>query len=174
MLAGGPMVSEAPTELTDLLRREMPRVRGSLALYLGESAVAEELAQEALVRVCRDWERVRLMERPGAWIHRVAMNLATSELRRRRAERRALHRLDTVPPPVPLDLATRTAVRDALHALPDDERLVIVLRYYADLSVVETAEVLSVPVGTVKTRARRAIQRLRENGLDAEVDEVDG
>ena len=165
---------EAPTELTDLLRREMPRVRGALGLFLGESAVAEELAQEALVRVCRDWERVRRMERPGAWVHRVAMNLATSELRRQRAERRALQRLDAASAPPQLDLATRTAVRDALQALPADERLVIVLRYYADLSVVETAEALGVPVGTVKTRARRAIQRMRDNGLDAEVDDVDG
>jgi RNA polymerase sigma-70 factor (ECF subfamily) len=166
------MVRGAPAELMDMCRRELPRVRGALTLYLGEPAVAEELTQEAFTRLCRDWERVQRLDRPGAWVHRVAMNLAMSELRRRRAERRALQRIDRAAPSMP-DLADRRAVRDALRDLPGDERAAIVLRYYADLSIVETAEVLGVPVGTVKTRTRRGIERLREAGLHAEVEDDD-
>ncbi len=58
-------------------------------LLTGDQAEAEELAQEALARVWRDWARVRTMDSPGGYLHRVAMNLATSQLRRRAAERRA-------------------------------------------------------------------------------------
>ena len=63
-----------------------------LALYVGDRGLAEELAQEALIRLCQHWPRVRRMERPGGWLTRVAMNLARSSWRRRAAEhqRRAL------------------------------------------------------------------------------------
>lgn len=58
---------EVPTELVAFCRREYPRILGSLRLYTGDPHLAEELAQDAFVRVCRDWERVRAMASPGAW-----------------------------------------------------------------------------------------------------------
>ena len=59
------MTAEPPPELEVFAAREMPRVVGTLALYCGDRDVAEELAQEALVRICRDWERVRGMDHPA-------------------------------------------------------------------------------------------------------------
>ena len=78
---------------------EFPRLAGALSLYLGDRAIAEELAQEALLKACRRWERVSQLESPGGWTWRVARNLAKSHLRRRRAERRARARLGGVRPP---------------------------------------------------------------------------
>ena len=73
------------------------RLVGSLTLYCGDRDVAEVLAQETLVRVCRDWNRVRTMAAPAAWAHRVGLNLANSWYTRRRAERRATERLSARP-----------------------------------------------------------------------------
>src|SRR5680860_1449248 len=86
----GALTSDA--ELVAFCEREHPRLVGALSLYTNNTAVAEELAQEALVRVMDAWPRVRTMAAPGAWAHRVAMNLAASWFRRRSVERRALAR----------------------------------------------------------------------------------
>jgi DNA-directed RNA polymerase specialized sigma24 family protein len=72
----------APTDLTEFCEAEWPRLVGSLSLYTGDADLAEELAQEAVARVCRHWRRVRTMDAPAAWLHRVARNLAHSHFRR--------------------------------------------------------------------------------------------
>ena len=82
----------APAELIAFCEREYPRLVGSLGLYCGDRHVAEDIAHEALVRVARDWGRVRSMRSPQAWTHRVAINLANSHYRRRQAEPRANER----------------------------------------------------------------------------------
>ena len=170
-------VDQAPEDLDAFCRVEYSRVQGALVLYTGEPALAEELTQDAFVRVCRDWTKVSRLDRPGAWAHHVAMNLARSRFRRRGAKRRAEARLRSgaVAPPLP-STDDAVAVRTAVGALPDDERAVVVLRYFADLSVADTATALDVPAGTVKTRTRRALAALREAGLsvdDIDVDEPD-
>jgi RNA polymerase sigma-70 factor (sigma-E family) len=158
--------SGVPVELELFCATEYPPVHGFLALYIGDAGVAAELAQDAFVRVCRDWSRVEHMERPGAWVHRVAVNLANSWFRRRRAERRAVQRVASMPPPAgPHGIETAPAVRAALDELEPAVRAVIVLRYFADLTVAETAEVLGVPEGTVKTRTRRGLEELRRVDL---------
>ncbi len=80
-------------ELTVFCGIEYRRLVGMLSLYCGDRHVAEELAQETLVRVVRDWAKVRRLHAPTAWAHRAAINLANSHLRRRLAERRASQRL---------------------------------------------------------------------------------
>lgn len=160
------MPASPPLELEVFTAREMPRVVGSLALYCGDRDVAEELAQEALVRVCRDWEQVKAMEHPGAWLHRVAINLAHSHYRRRQAGRRARRRVEAragVPALLP-DTADALAVRDALARLPDRHRRVLVLRYWADLSMAETAVALDVSLSAAKSRASRATAALPAGG----------
>ena len=69
--------------------REHARLVGMLGLYCGDGAVAEDLAQEALIRLCRDWRKVRKLEAPERWLYRVAINLAHSHFRRAATERRA-------------------------------------------------------------------------------------
>lgn len=157
---------EVPPALVVFCRREYPRIVGSLRLYTGDALLAEELAQDTFVRVCRDWERVSRMDSPGAWTQRVALNLVRSRHRRRRAEGRMQARVASRSSEADwrdgvLDPSTVTA----LLRLPPDERAVLILRFYADLSVTQTAEILDWPEGTVKSRTRRALTSLRESGL---------
>ena len=65
-----------------------PQLVGSLTLFTGERQLAEEIAQDALVRIIEDWESVRQKRSPAAWTQRIATNLAISRLRRRRVARR--------------------------------------------------------------------------------------
>jgi RNA polymerase sigma factor (sigma-70 family) len=162
-------MAEPPDHALVLLcEREHPRLVGALSLYCGNDDLARELAQEVIARTCRAWPRVISMEAPGAWMHRVAMNLANSVARRTRAGVRASHRSDPI---VDIhndaDVATVVALREALQRLPPPQRSVLVLRYYLDLPVRDVASVLGCPEGTVKTLTSRGIANLRSSGLVA-------
>ena len=150
-----------------------PRLVGSLSLFTGDGDLAQELAQETLARVCRDWRKVSNLDAPGAWAHRVALNLARSHFRHRSVARRHRDRLATAVVAHDPDTATVLAVRNAVSQLPVRQRTALVLRYFADLSVAETAEAMRCPEGTVKTLTRQAILALRQMGLitDAEIEE---
>lgn len=149
---------------------EFPRLTGALGLYVGDRAVAEELAQEALLRACRRWERVSQLDSPGGWTWRVARNLANSHLRRRRAERRARTRLeeDHRPTTHDGDTAGRVAVRRAVAELPERQRTVLVMRYFLDRSVQQTGEELGVSQDAVRSLTKRAIATLRHRFDDVE------
>lgn len=146
---------------------------GALFLYVGERAVAEDLAQEALVRTVERWSQVATLDRPAAWVWRVAFNLARSGFRRRVAERRALSRLGGLASGTDdRDSADAVAVRRAVTALPPRQRAVVVARFYADLSVAQTAVVLGCAEGTVKSLTHHAVTALRGAGLGVESEGV--
>jgi RNA polymerase sigma factor (sigma-70 family) len=155
----------APPDLTEFCEAQWPRLVGALSLYTGDADLAEELAQETVARVCRHWPRVRRMNEPAAWAHRVARNLAHSHFRRRQAGERALTRHGGADTVEHHDPSEAVAVNAALQNLPEREREAIVLRFYVGYSVRETAAVLRCPEGTVKTLTHRAIAHLRELGL---------
>ncbi len=168
----------APAELSAFYAAEYPRVVGALRLYTGNPSLAEDIAQDAFVKLCRDWEKVSRMSAPGAWVHRVAMNQAKSTFRRNKV---AADKAPLLRPPresmqaegVAGAAATSETVRDALLQLPHDLRAVVVLRYYADFSVAETATALGLPEGTVKTRTRKALAELGDLGLTFDLEYVD-
>lgn len=150
--------------------REYPRLVGALSLYChADHGLAEELAQEALARICRDWARVARLRSPGAWAHRVAINLANSWYRRRAAERRARTRAgpssEVHHDP---DAADAAALRAALAALPRRQREAVVLRHYADLPVAEVAVLMGCAEGTVKALTHQGLARLRLQLTDTE------
>ncbi|MEX0665512.1 MAG: sigma-70 family RNA polymerase sigma factor [Acidimicrobiia bacterium] len=140
---------------------------GALCLMTGDPDLAKELAQETVVRICRDWRRVERMSAPGAWAHRVAVNLARSHGRnlavRRRVHADLASEFDS--PPAAPDLDEALAVRQAVAGLPERQRTAIVLRYFTDLSVRETAFAMQCPEGTVKTLTYEAIRQLRSHDL---------
>jgi RNA polymerase sigma factor (sigma-70 family) len=142
---------------------EYPRLVGALTLYTGERELAVELAQEALARACRHWRRVERMAAPGAWVHRVAINLANSTFARRRAERRVRERLVGLAEPGGAEItgAERLEVRAAVAQLPVRQRAAIVLRYFVDLPVREVADVMGIKEGTVKALTHQAVVNLR-------------
>ena len=151
--------------------RLRPSLVGALGLHTGDRLVAEELAQETLARAWARWSRLRRLDSPEAWTFRVALNLARSHWRRAKAERRANERSGARPPDAPpLDQASVLTVREAVAALPERQRGAVVCRYYADLSVQQTAEVLGCAEGTVKALTHKAVASLR---AAIDVDEVE-
>lgn len=147
--------------LEEFCRREFPRLVGAVALYCGDPHAAEELAQDALVRACERWPDVRAMRAPGAWVHRVAMNLAKSRLRRLGAEVRAYVRHGPQEEVArDADLEQALAIRQAVGRLPWNQRVVLVARFYLGWTVSETAEMLGVSCNSVSARTSRAVKRL--------------
>jgi len=135
----------------------------SLALYCGDRALAEELAQEALARALEHWGDVSAMASPEGWAYRTGVNLARSRFRRVVAERRARSRLGREP--VPPDAADVMAVREAVTALPERQRAVIIARFYLGLDVADTAAALGCRPGTVQAHTFKALANLRGAGL---------
>ncbi len=153
-------------DLAAMCQQEHPRLVGMLGLYCGDRDAAEDLAQETLVRLCRDWRKVRKLDAPEWWLHRVAINLAHSHYRRKTTERRALSLL-----------ASRDArgveegagieTLELLTSLPHRQRAAIVLHYYLDLPVREVASVMEIPEGTAKTLIHRGTRALQgEPGIE--------
>src|SRR5262245_25873876 len=119
----------ADLALSEFCRSEWPRLVGSLSLYVGTRELAEDIAQETLLRVCRRWRTVRHADSPSAWAHRVAFNLAKSNGRREATWRRLRPRFE-VPANehVVRNDADVVAVRQAVAGLPLQQRAAIVLR----------------------------------------------
>jgi RNA polymerase sigma-70 factor (sigma-E family) len=118
---------------------------------------AEDLVQVALAKCLPRWGRI-VADRPDAYVYRVLVNAFRDSRRRRWTGETPTEELpEQADDP---DLTTGLAVRAALAAMSRDHREVLVLRYYADLSEAETAEVLGVPAGTVKSRTARALAAL--------------
>src|SRR5918996_4090527 len=147
------MSLSAPPELAAFCAAEHERLVGILSLYCGDRLLAQEFAQEAFVRVCRDWNRVKAKDNPRAWLHLVAINVTNSHLRRRAAERRARQRMDAL-----ADLAVDVpdpemslVVKAMLSKIPKRQRAVIVLRYFADLPFSDIASVLECPEPTARS-----------------------
>lgn len=152
----------APLELERFCATEFPRLVRMLDLLTGDVHVAEELAQEALVRASSHWGKVSAMDAPGAWTRRVARNLATSRWRRTQAARRAAARVG--PDPTvhhDTDVAEVDAVRTAMQRLSERDREVLVLRHHLQMTVAETAAELGISDEAVKSRSHRAAGRLR-------------
>lgn len=143
---------------------QYPRLVGTLTLYCGRRDVAEVLAQDTLVKVCDRWAAVSVMTAPGAWAHRVAINAANSWWARQRAERRVLSRTPVEADHEDPDVALTVSIRNAVGALPPRRRAALVLRYFADLSADETAEVMGCRPATVRALTFQAIAQLRATG----------
>ena len=136
-------------------RASYPRLVGQLTVMTGSLEDAEDAVQEAFARASTRWPRLRDYDLPEAWVRRVALNLATSGLRRTRRQRAALARLQ-LPSTEAGHTTDRLAIQAGLGRLPLHYRQVLVLRYGADLSVEQVAQQLRLPTGTVKSRLARA------------------
>jgi RNA polymerase sigma-70 factor, ECF subfamily len=142
-------------DFEDFYQASYPRLVGQLTVVTGSLEDAEDAVQEAFARASTHWATLRQYEVPEAWVRRVALNLATSGLRRARRQLAALARLrpPATEPPYPTD---RLAIQAGLQLLPAHYRQVVVLHYGADLSVEQVAQQLRLPTGTVKSRLARA------------------
>jgi len=130
------------------------------AVLLGcPPADAEDVVQAALLKCYRSWHRVRRADQPDAYVHRILVNTLHDARARRWNGERPTDDLPDTPGSTP-DWAAGIAVRRALASLPERDREVLVLRYYADLSERDAAAALGVALGTVKSRTARALKAL--------------
>jgi RNA polymerase sigma-70 factor (ECF subfamily) len=149
--AGDPLAMDAL--LTDLAPW-VGRLCASIALDRGDDAM-----QETLIVVLRNLPTLREPSALRAWVRRIAVRQALRMVRDPRTD------VVPVPPETPfdfdVDLDTTMDVRAVLHRLAPTQRAVLVLRHLEDLSEHETADVLGVPEGTVKSGLHRARERFR-------------
>ena len=152
------------SELEAFISAEYPRLVKALTAQTASRALAEDLAQESLARVCGRWDRVATMENPRAWLYRTAMNLACSWFRRVGAERRALtrHGLDDGTADSTAETAEAVAMRQALQRLPVKQRTALVYRYCLDLPVSEVASLMGTTDVAVRQMTSRGAAALRE------------
>jgi RNA polymerase sigma-70 factor (sigma-E family) len=125
-------------------------------LLTGDHHDAEDLVQTALIKVVPKWTRIK--DQPEGYVRKV---LAHESMKRWRARRWREMTTDAVPETMHHDSTDRVAVLDEMRVLSPQQRAVIVLRYFDDLTEADVAAALGISVGTVKSHARDALGRLR-------------
>jgi len=143
----------------ELVRRHQSAVRGLLRrLCGGDAALADDLAQETLLRAYRGLSGFRGGARLSTWLHRIAWNLWASQARRSPGPEPALPE----PPRAAADAAIdRHDLERAMGALRTEERAALALAYGQEMTHEEAARILDWPVGTLKTHILRGKERLR-------------
>ena len=143
-------------------RSRLDRLRRTAYLLCGNWHTADDLTSILLTKLYRKWRRISVLDEPDAYVRRMLLRVWLDELRR---PWRREHSTAT-PPDRPDDATTdptdRMAVLSLLADLPPRRRAVLVLRYFNDLSVEDTAEALGCSPGTVKSQTARALNTLRE------------
>lgn len=155
-------MAAAQTEYEAFYRREFATIAVVAGTVAADRSAGEDIAQEALARAHRDWERVSTLDKPGAWVRRVAINLAIGRKRRSVTEARALFRLGR-----PATEAAQTrrgdpAVWAAVDSLPPRQRAVVALHYLDDLPVAEIANILQISVSATTSNLHKARANLAD------------
>lgn len=146
-------VADDATVLKSLYEAEYTGMVRLAFTLVGSNAEAEDLVQDSFVEVSR---RLNEIDRPGAYLRSVVVSRCKSALRRRRVM--AMH-----PPEPPAGLASDAGdLWDVLATLPEDQRIVVVLRYYGGYRSSEIAKIVDVPGATVRSQLRRGLTALRK------------
>jgi RNA polymerase sigma-70 factor (sigma-E family) len=158
-------------DFDEYVRTRTPALLRSAFLLTGDQHLAEDLVQSALIRTHRAWRRLRGAEdgHPDAYTRKVMYHLQVARWRRRRVP-------ESLGGPVPeprgqrpdeaAGVIARLSVREALLRLTPRQRAVLVLRYFEDRTELESAELLGVSIGTVKSQTAKALARLRSLAPD--------
>ncbi len=146
-------------DLERLFRAHWPRAYRAALLVTGDAAAAEDIAQEAFLAAVRNLDRFDRRRPFGPWLHRIVVNRAIdwTRARRLRAEVELGDHVAATPAP-DADGGTFARIAD----LPPEHRAVVVLRYLLEYTPGEIAGLLDLPRGTVNSRLRRGLDRLRE------------
>jgi len=159
-----------------LVERHQYRIVGTVAKMLGRETDAEDIAQQVFVRVWQSASRYEPEAKFTTWLLTITRNLVFNEMRRRRRsklvemqteedeERFAQHEDSTARSPSSLaqNAELQNAIADAIAALPESQRMAVILRRYEELSYEEIAEVLKTSVPSVKSLLFRARTELKE------------
>jgi RNA polymerase sigma-70 factor, ECF subfamily len=164
MAEAEPAVSEPVGSFEEFFDLHYQRLLRAMFLATGDRHEAEDLAQDAFVRVYERWDRVRGMEQPDGYLYRIALNLRRSRLRRLATATRRLLGGRSEEAPDPATGATeRDVLRRALAALPDSQRDAVVLVEWLGMTDAEAAEILGVTPVAVRVRISRARPTLLEH-----------
>lgn len=150
---------EAVESFAAFYRREFPAMTRLAAAITANHLVAEDIAQEAMTRAHRRWERVAAYDKPGAWVRRVTINLSLSARNRATIEAKTRMRIgppSAIPPPA----EPHEEVWKVVSRLPGNQRAAIALHYLEDLSVMEIAAALGCSEATAKVHLHRGRQAL--------------
>jgi RNA polymerase sigma-70 factor (ECF subfamily) len=141
------------------------RLYATARLILRQPDRAEDAVQDALVEAWRDIRGLRDPERLDAWLHRLLVRACYRQARREQRRRVAEISVPFIDggatPDATHDLADRDELERAFRRLTDDQRAILALVYFADLSLADVSAVLGIPLGTTKSRLNRAIAALR-------------
>ncbi|GLY31452.1 SigE family RNA polymerase sigma factor [Kineosporia sp. NBRC 101731] len=147
-------------DFEDFYRQEFARMVTLAIAVSGSRVTAEDVAQDALLQARQKWDVVGRYDKPGAWLRKVTIQLASKRLRRARVEAAALLRLGNTPPEVAPGPDEVETVLAAIRQLPRQQRAAIVLAYLEDRSVKEVAEIMGCAEGTAKAHLHKARARL--------------
>ncbi|MFF9604453.1 SigE family RNA polymerase sigma factor [Streptomyces sp. NPDC014684] len=151
---------EAPADYLEFaIARSGPLFR-TACLLTGDWHLAEDLVQETLAKMYRSWRRVSRAGSPVAYADTVLVRTFLSQRRLRSSTERPSDRLPDAAGPAG-DAELRMALLDGLARMTARDRAVLVLRYWEDRSVDDTAQVLRMSPGAVRAQSKRALQRLR-------------
>jgi RNA polymerase sigma-70 factor (sigma-E family) len=157
-------------EFTDFAVGAAPRLRRTAFLLCGNWHTAEDLAQATLAKMFVSWRRISRQDAVYAYASRTLVNTYLASRRRRRREVLTGWLPETAAEPQGCEV--RMVVLDALATLPPKARVVVVMRYWADMSVEQVADLLGCSTGNVKSQSARALGKLRilleEDGLRAD------
>jgi RNA polymerase sigma-70 factor (sigma-E family) len=152
--------------LGELYQRHAPDAARLAFLLTGDRALAEDLVQEAFVRLYGRFQDLRTPEAFGWYLRRTMINLVHSHFRHQRVVRDHLRGEEqggfVFGHSGVSDVEARHDMWQMLLRLPERQRAALVLRFYEDLTLGQIAEVLSCPVGTVKSLVFRGLERLRQ------------
>jgi RNA polymerase sigma-70 factor (sigma-E family) len=154
-------VSHAEEEFAEFAAAASPRLLRAAYLLCGNPHTAEDLAQTTLAKVFASWRRISRQDAVHAYATRTLMNTYLGDKRRKSSREVITSQLPepAVEPPAP---ELRMVVLDALATLPPKSRAIVVMRYWADMSVEEVAQLLGCSTGTVKSQSSRALGKLRD------------
>lgn len=157
-------VEQTGLDFADLVREHQSMVFSLSYHFLHDRELAEEVAQEVFLTLHRHLEDIKSPEHASFWLRKVAAQRAIDATRRRK--RRPQVALDDVAEPAARSSANDPMLSEVLRrlvaTLPETPRMVMVMRYQEDLDPAEIAEVLEMPLGTVKSHLQRSLALLRE------------
>ncbi|WP_299057795.1 SigE family RNA polymerase sigma factor [uncultured Nocardioides sp.] len=164
---GEPPTGQPPLDFDRFVADTATRLHRTAVLLCGDHHLAEDLTQTTYAKLFSRWSAVRASTNPVAYARTTLVRTFLSQRRRRSAGERPTDVLAEVPTEAP-DTARRLDLLAALAELSPTDRTVLVLRYYDDLSVAQTAHLLGVSEPTLRARSSRAVARLRTRFPDLE------
>lgn len=150
-------------DFTEFAAAALGRLRRTAYLMCGDWHRAEDAAQDALVRIYRRWDKLRRQDGLNTYAHKVVVSVVLDQARRPWRREQSTAEPGELPRPDGAGAVDdRQVVIAALAGIPAGQRACVVLRHYADLSIEETAQVLGISAGTVKSQTSRGLIQLRE------------